>query len=73
MSDWISVKERAPKPGEWVLCVYTGDRVHSRGFYDRKSESWYESVVDCGGEEIERHPAKVTDWMTWPSPPSQIK
>lgn len=69
MTDWISVKDKLPNRGVYVLVLYTnGDqsvkyRPHSRGgdYAGDDGKSWYPGGGDIGWS---------SHWMMLPKPPS---
>lgn len=62
MSDWISVKDRMPKDGEYVITLWSGIVQHH--MYAVSDGEWW---PDCDGD-----PARLetfSHWMTKPEPP----
>lgn len=65
MSKWISVKDRLPKRGQWVLCsdlqgVYK--KIYEDGiFYDGDTYCY------CAVGKIDN----ITHWMALPKPPKE--
>lgn len=56
---WISVEERLPEPGKWVL-AYCGSYAN-----------WFVLNKWCGTEWL--HVMPVTHWMPLPEPPKEDK
>lgn len=53
MSEWISVKDRLPAPGEWVLVIFSGSSPHDRDVtIGALSEDglWYDDFTMLGGD-----------------------
>lgn len=78
MSEWISVKDKLPKPGRDVLVLIQGVRGRKRGLIDI---GWLELThrsgpggsQDVAVWDVERGrgdgPEKVTHWMSFPKLP----
>ena len=67
MMEWISVEDRLPEDGEWVLmfCVeFSGVDKYRAGFYhgDNDGLSWLSAANAFGFPT-------VTHWMPLPDPP----
>lgn len=85
MSDWISVKDKTPKQGEWYLicsdCNMPHERVVSMAFLDSVENGDYLSEPswlthndyyrNINGQNGEWE--KVTHWMPLPEPPENTK
>lgn len=68
MAEWISVKERLPKYGDYVLCI--GPK---RGYYI----SEYRGLVDIPHKAwpwfmAQGRSVKITHWMPLPEPPKEV-
>lgn len=71
MSEWISVKDRLPEEGDYVLGIVSGHNgiikftdawmlVH----YDADEKEWWADEYDIEG-------CSVTHWMPIPEPPKE--
>lgn len=70
MSEWISVKDRLPEPGEDVLLYFGnnhGNNMTVGGKYNL-DESWY-SITD--GEFYTDCDTTPSHWMPLPEPPEE--
>ena len=67
-SEWISVEDRLPEEGEWVLLHY-GDWVYYGMLWwkDRGSPLVWKVIYAEGGLDTAK--GKVTHWMPLPAPP----
>lgn len=63
MSNWISVYDRVPMNGEWVLAYYGGYRGNIMAVLQWKYGAWF----DC--MRIEEPFKAITHWMPLPEPP----
>jgi len=62
--EWISVDERWPEPGEWVLLACPADGVEQG--YQLAGKQFYLSRTDSYDDAIRVWP---THWMPLPEPP----
>lgn len=63
MSEWISVEERFPEPGERVIIVIGGIVQHTMAFIDDGRWEWADFDSDSAPMEA------VSHWMPLPDPP----
>ena len=69
VQEWISVDDRLPEAGSWVLCWYEYFRF---GEYNRMFQTYcigYYFRDMWGGEVSNGQQAKVLAWMPLPQPP----
>lgn len=60
MSNWISVKEKLPKDGDWVLAYYGGYRGNIITLLQWKHGAWFDFMG------IEEPFKAITHWMPLP-------
>lgn len=75
--DWISVKDRMPSDGEYVLCYHLDDDHITVGYFESENVQFYiesdgsKFYTDSGWETQIPWAQKgdVTHWMPLPKPP----
>jgi hypothetical protein len=76
---WVSVEERLPEPGTWVLIYlkhkreYWADEIveKNRKVSIKKHDIWYERRLVFFENEDEWEDEGVTDWLSFPTPPTK--
>jgi hypothetical protein len=76
--EWISVKDRLPEDGEYVLVYHLADDHITVGYFEKDNVSYYiesdgsKFYTDSGWEtEIPwAQKGSVTHWMPLPKPPN---
>lgn len=66
MSKWISVEERSPVLGVFVLAFFDGDY---EVLQPARAEGWLLHWFDAQGKEL--NGINVTHWMPLPLPPTE--
>jgi len=66
MTEWISVKDRLPEHGEYILLTYTEDHKIHKDMWCEKGKWMYPGEMDFYGETN----SKVTHWMPFPETPN---
>ena len=76
-NNWISVGDKLPKDGDYVLCIHEGGNQHVMRFTERFKNriSWVKCFLHhdgCGQfqefYDIEDY-CEITHWMPLPEPP----
>ncbi len=73
MSEWISVKERLPEKGQFVLIICAGSSIPISASYEPGEYYEWDENCNCGGYGSEKHfyQNEITHWMPLPEVPNE--